>query len=262
MDLGIRGKKAIVNGASAGLGRGSALALAREGVELVISARGEERLRQAADEIARETGAAVTPVVADHSTTVGRARILDACPEPDILVMTCSPPQVTGDYSAIEPDDWYGNLAVTLISPVEFVRATIGGMVERGWGRIVNIGTGAAKFPAEIRILSGAPRAALNNYMVAVAKKVARHNVILNNLLPGMHHTAGILDGFNERAARNGTTYDDEVARFAREWRIPAGGFGDADDFGAFCALLCSQQARYVVGQSVVIDGGIGNSTF
>ena len=262
MDLGIRGKRAIVNGASAGLGRGSALALAREGVDLVISARGAERLHATAAEIAAETGVSVTPVVADHSSPEGRARILAACPDPDIVVMTCSPPQVTGDYLAIEPDDWYASLAVTLVSPVEFVRATIDGMVERGWGRIVNIGTGAAKFPAEIRILSGAPRAALNNYMVAVAKKVARHNVVLNNLLPGMHHTAGILDGFNARAAANGTSYDDEVQRFAREWRIPAGGFGDADDFGVFCALLCSQQARYVVGQSLVVDGGIGNSTF
>ena len=262
MDLGIRGKRAIVNGGSAGLGRGSALALAREGVDLVVSARGEERLRQTCVDIASETGVSVTPVVADHSTAEGRAKILAACPNPDILVMTCSPPQVTGDYLAIEPEDWQANLAVTLISPVEFVRATIGGMIERRWGRIVNIGTGAAKYPVEIRILSGAPRAALNNYIVAVSKKVARHNVILNNLLPGMHHTAGILDGFNSRAAANGTTYDDEVAKFARDFRIPQGGFGDADDFGVFCALLCSQQARYVVGQSLAIDGGVGNTTF
>ncbi|MFN0096779.1 MAG: SDR family oxidoreductase [Dehalococcoidia bacterium] len=262
MDLGIRGKKAIVNGGSAGLGRGSALALAREGVELVISARGEERLRQTCDEIAKETGVKVTPVVADHSTAEGRARILEQCPNPDVLVLTCSPPQVTGDYLAIEPEDWQANLAVTLISPVEFIRATISGMVDRRWGRIVNVGTGAAKFPTEIRILSGAPRAALNNYMVAVAKKVARHNVVLNNLLPGMHHTAGILDGFNARAAAAGTSYEEETRKFAREWRIPAGDFGDADDFGAFTALLCSQQARYVVGQSLAVDGGIGNSTF
>lgn len=262
MDLGIRGKTAIVNGASAGLGRASALALAREGVDVVVSARGEQRLLEAADAIAAETGVRVTPVVADHSTAEGRARILAACPNPDILVMTCSPPPFTGDYTSIEPDDWYETLATTLVSPVEFVRATIGSMVERGWGRIVNIGTGAAKFPTEIRILSGAPRAALNNYMVAVAKRVARHNVVLNNLLPGMHHTAGIREGFDRRAESAGTTYDDEVLKFARQWRIPADGFGDADDFGVFCALLCSQQARYVVGQSLAIDGGVGNSIF
>ncbi len=262
MDLGIRGKRAIVNGGSAGLGRGSALALAREGVDLVISARGEERLARACGEIAAETGVRVTPVAVDHSTPEGRAAILAACPEPDILVMTCSPPPVTGDYTAIEPDDWQDNLAVTLISPVEFVRAAVPGMVERGWGRVVNIGTAAAKYPTGIRILSGAPRAALNNYLGAVARKVARHNVVINNLLPGMHHTAGILDNFNARAAANGTTYDDEVAAMVKAWRIPAGCFGDADDFGVFCALLCSQQARFVVGQSLAVDGGTGNSTF
>jgi 3-oxoacyl-[acyl-carrier protein] reductase len=262
MDLGIRGKKAIVNGASAGLGRGSALALAREGVDLVLSARGAERLERTCAEIAAETGVAVTGVVADHSTDEGRARILAACPDPDILVMTCSPPPVTGDYATIEPQDWYDSLAITLISPVEFVRACVGGMVERGWGRIVNIGTAAAKYPTEIRLLSGAPRAALNNYLVALARKVARHNVVINNLLPGMHHTAGIFDGFTRMAEADGTTYDAVVERFAKQWRIPAGGFGDANDFGVFCALLCSQQARYVIGQSLAIDGGVGNVTF
>lgn len=262
MDLGIRGKKAIINGGSAGLGRGSALALAREGVDLVICARGEERLRTACEEIARETGVSVTPVVADHSTPEGRAKVLAACPDPDILVMTCSPPVVTGDYRSIEPQDWLDSLATTLLSPVEMVRAVIDGMVARRWGRIVNIGTGAAKFPTEIRILSGAPRAALNNYMVAVAKKVARHNVVINNLLPGMHHTATIEERYSALAARNGTTYEEEVRKFAREWRIPVGDFGNAEDFGAFTALLCSQQARYVIGQSLVIDGGIGNTTF
>ena len=135
MDLGIRGKRAIVNGGSAGLGRGSALALAREGVDLVISARGEERLRATCSEIAKETGVSVTPIATDHSTPEGRAKILAACPNPDILVMTCSPPQVTGNYLAIEPENWQDNIAVALISPVEFVRATISGMVERKWGR-------------------------------------------------------------------------------------------------------------------------------
>ncbi len=262
MDLGIAGKRAIVNGGSAGLGRGSALALAREGVDLFVSARGEERLRRSCDEIGNETGVSVTPIVADHSTDEGRERILAACPEPDILVMTCSPPQTTSNFREIEPTDWYDNLAVTLISPVEFVRVTIDGMIERGFGRIVNVGTVAAKFPTEVRILSGAPRAALNNYLVAVAKKAAPYNVAVNNLLPGMHHTAGIEEGFRSRAAANGTSYEEEVQKLAKSWRIPARGFGDADDFGVFCALLCSQQARYVIGQSLVVDGGVGNMTF
>jgi 3-oxoacyl-[acyl-carrier protein] reductase len=177
MDLGIRGRRAIVNGGSAGMGRGSVLALAREGVQLFVSARGEARLRKACEEISRETGASVTPIVADHSTAEGRERILAACPEPDILVGTCSPPPFTGDYATVSNQDWLENLEVTLLSPVQFMKAVVPGMVERGWGRVVNIGTGAAKFPAQVRILSGPPRAALVNYSVAVAKAVARHNV-------------------------------------------------------------------------------------
>jgi 3-oxoacyl-[acyl-carrier protein] reductase len=262
MDLGIRGRKAIVNGGSAGMGKASAMALAREGVDVWLVARGEERLRAAAREIAAETGASVTPVVADHSTEAGRARVLAACPEPDILVMTCAPPTTTGDYRNIAPDDWRLGLETTLLSPIEMMRATIDGMVARGFGRIVNIATGAAKYPAEIRLLSGAPRAALVNYTVAVSKKVARHNVAINNLLPGMFHTATIHDRMTEAAARNATSYDEEVAKFVREWRIPAGKFGDPEDLGAFCALLCSRYASFVVGQSLVIDGGLINSTF
>jgi 3-oxoacyl-[acyl-carrier protein] reductase len=262
MDLGIRGKKAIVNGGSAGLGKGSARALAREGVDLVISARGEKRLVAVCEEIAKETGVDVTPIAVDHSTEAGRAKILDACPEPDILVLTCSPPPITGDFREIEAKDWYEGMAVSLISPVEFMKATIDGMVERGFGRIVNIATGAAKFPTQIRILSGAPRAALVNYTVAVSKLVAKHNVIINNLLPGMYHTGTILERYTKLAEENGTSYDEEIAKFVRDWRIPVGRFGDPDDFGAFCALFCSQYANYTVGQNLVMDGGITNSTF
>lgn len=262
MDLGIRGRKAIVNGGSAGLGRGSVLALAVEGVELFVSARGEERLVKACEDIAAKTGASITPIVADHSTDEGREKILAACPEPDILVGTCAPPPVTGDYRSVTKDDWNDHLALTLLSPVQFMQATIDGMVERGWGRIVNIGTGAAKFPAQIRILSGAPRAALVNYSVAVAKAVAKHNVTINNLLPGMHHTATIREGYTALAAQNGTTYEEEVQKFVDEWRIPANKFGNADDTGAFVAMLCSEFANYITGQSIVIDGGIGNTTF
>lgn len=262
VDLGIRNRKAIVNGGSAGLGRGSVLALAREGAQLFVSARGEERLVSTCEDIARETGASVTPVVADHSTDEGRSRILAACPEPDILVGTCSPPPFTGDYTKVSNDDWLANLEVTLLSPVQFMKAVIPGMVERGWGRVVNIGTGAAKFPAQVRILSGPPRAALVNYSVAVAKAVAPHNVMVNNVLPGMHHTATIHDSYTALAQANGTTYDEEIQKFIDDWKIPANRFGDPDDLGAFVALFCSEQAAFVTGQSLVIDGGLTNATF
>ena len=262
MDLGIRGRKAIVNGGSAGMGRGTSMALAIEGAELYISARSEERLNKSCEDIARVTGAKVTPVVADHSTPEGREAILNACPEPDILVTNCSPPPFTGDYKTIEREDWFGNLEVTLLSPVEMMKKIVPGMVERKWGRVVNIGTGAAKYPAEVRILSGPPRAALVNYSVAVAKAVAKHNVMINNVLPGMHHTASIEDRYKAAAKANGTTYEQEVQKFVEEWRIPANKFGNADHFGTFVAMFCSEQAAFVTGQSLVIDGGQTNSTF
>lgn len=262
MDLGIKGKKAIVNGGSAGMGRGASRALAVEGVELFVSARSEERLNQACEEIARDTGADVTPIVADHSTPEGREKILSVCPEPDILVTNCSPPAFTGDYKTVGKEDWLANLEVTLLSPVEFMKSVVPGMADRGWGRVVNIGTGAAKFPAEVRILSGPPRAALVNYSVAVAKAVAKNNVMINNVLPGMHHTASIADRYTRAAAANGTTYEQEVQKFIDDWRIPANRFGDADHFGDFVAMFCSEQAAFVTGQSLVIDGGQTNATF
>ena len=262
MDLGIRGRWAIVNGGSAGMGKASALALAREGVNLVVSARGEERLLRACRQIEDETGAAVLPVATDHSTAEGRAKILAACPAPDILVGTCSPPPVTGDYTSIEPEDWYRTLDIALLGPVAFMKEVLPGMAERGFGRVVNIATGAAKFPAEIRLLSGPPRAALVNYTVAVGRKLAARNVVINNLLPGMFHTEGIRDGFLVTAERNGTSYDEEVAKFAASWRIAAGRFGEPEEIGAFVAMFCSRYAGFTVGQSLVMDGGIGNTTF
>ena len=262
MNLGITGKKAIVNGGSAGMGRGAVLSLAREGVDVVVSARGESRLFRVCEEIASETGARITPISCDHSTDEGREKILAACPEPDILVGTCSPPPFTGDYQTVENSDWLANLDVTLLSPVQFMKAVVPGMAKRGWGRVVNIGTGAAKYPAQVRILSGPPRAALVNYCVAVAKVVAKDNVMINNVLPGMHHTASIADRYNAMAEKNGTSYDEEIQKFVDEWKIPAGIFGDPEYVGDFVAMFCSQQAAFIAGQSLVIDGGQTNSTF
>jgi 3-oxoacyl-[acyl-carrier protein] reductase len=169
---------------------------------------------------------------------------------------------MTPDYRAITPAQWQEAIDISLLSPIEFMRRVLDGMVERKWGRIVNIATVAAKYPAEIRALSGSTRAALANYTVAVSKVVAAHNVIINNLLPGMHHTATVEEQFNARAAANNTTYEEEVAIFAREWNIPSGRFGDADDVGAFVAMFCSEFANYTTGQSLVIDGGATRSTF
>jgi 3-oxoacyl-[acyl-carrier protein] reductase len=262
MDLGIKGRRAIVNGASAGMGKAAALALAREGAELVVSARGEERLRSAASEIAAATGVKVQAVVADHSTDEGRARILAACPSPDILVATCSPPPMTPDYRTIDTAQWQVSLETGLLSPVRFMDAVLDGMVSRGWGRIVNIASIATKYPLELRILSGAPRAALINYAVAVARRVAPHNVTINTILPGMFHTAYTHDQFTALAQKSGTTHDEEVRRFVDAYQIPAQRFGDPRDVGAMAAWLSSEFAGYITGQSIVMDGGATRSTF
>jgi len=262
MDLGIRGRKAIVNGGSAGMGRSSVLALAREGVEVYVSARGEERLVKACEDISRETGSTVAPIVADHSTDAGREKILAACPDPDILVGTCAPPPFTPDYRNISEDDWRSAIDISLLSPIGFMKAVLDGMVARRWGRIVNIATVAAKFPGEIRVLSGATRAALANYTVAVSKVVAQHNVVINNILPGMHHTPTVDVMFAKRAEAEGITFEEVIANFSKEWRIASNRFGNADDVGAFVALFCSEHANYTTGQSLVIDGGATTATF
>ena len=262
MDLGIAGRRALVNGGSAGMGRGAALALAREGCEVFISARGAERLEQACKGIADETGAKVHPLVADHASEDGRKAILAAIPDPDILVATCAPPPFTGDFREVAREEFEKSIATALLSPIDYIKAVTGPMVERRWGRIVNISTGAAKYPAAMRVLSGPPRAALANYCHAISKELARHNVTINSVLPGMHHTPGIEEVLGPRAAANGRSYDEEVAAFVEAVRLPAGRFGDAEDLGALVAMFCSEMAGYVTGQSLVVDGGIGTSTF
>jgi 3-oxoacyl-[acyl-carrier protein] reductase len=262
MDMGIRGRLALVNGASAGMGRAAAESLAAEGVDLVLTARGGERLEAAANELRVRYGVKVTAVAADHSTDEGRRRILDACGSPDILVATCSPPPMTPDHRAITPAQWQGALDTGLMSPVFFIEALLPAMVQRRWGRIVNIASIAAKYPLELRILSGAPRAALVNYVGAVARRVAPDNVTLNTVLPGMFHTAAVHDQFTATAERNGTTYDIEVAKFVEAYQIPARRFGDPRDIGALVTLLCSEFAGYITGQSIAVDGATTRSTF
>jgi 3-oxoacyl-[acyl-carrier protein] reductase len=257
VELGIKGRKAIVAGGSAGLGAASAKALAAEGVEVYVSARGEERLRAFAVEASRETGGVLHPVVADHSTEAGRAALLAACPEPDILVITCSPPRMTEDYLEISAQDYRDSLETTFIGPIELMRATLEGMAERGFGRVVNIATIGAKAPWQARLLSGPQRSALLNFVHAVSKRYIARNVTMNNLLPGMFHTATTQENFSQRARENGTTYEEEEFAFAKKrLRIPAGRFGRPEELAPFCALLCSSHASFMTGQSLVLDGG------
>jgi 3-oxoacyl-[acyl-carrier protein] reductase len=258
MDLGIKGRTAIVNAASKGLGKASAMALAREGVNLVISARTAETLEAAAADIRAQTGATVTTVVADVATEEGRAAILAACPNPDILVNNCGGPP-PGNFRDWTRDDWIAALDANMLSTIEMIRATIDGMIERGFGRIVNVTSSSVKAPISILGLSNGARGGLTGFIAGLAREVVPHNVIINNLLPGMFGTDRLLDPIRATAETSGLEMDEVAKNFTAQ--IPAGRFGDPEEFGAMCAFLCSQYVGYMAGQNVLMDGGQVNVT-
>jgi 3-oxoacyl-[acyl-carrier protein] reductase len=264
MDLQISGKKALLAGGSAGMGRATAERLAEAGAELVISARGEERLQKAADEIAGKHGVTVTPVVADSSTEEGREALFAACPDPDILAITIKPPNPNGDFLKVTPAMWRESVDTALIGPIEIMRNYIPVMKEKGWGRIVNIATFSAKNPMIWRLMSGPARSALLNYTASVSREIAPHGVILNNLLPGMFATEGASEIMGAYADAFGLEPKQEIvhAHFQEHNYIPAGFRGDADDLAPMAAFLCSGLARFIVGQNIVIDGGQYSSIF
>jgi len=265
MDLGIRGKKAIVAGASAGMGKSSALALAGEGVEIFLSARGEERLNAAAKEITEATGAKVTAVVADHSTAEGRQTLADACPDPDIMVTTISPPPIVFDYNKLNPEDWYKAVDLGLIGPIEMMKYFTAGMAERGWGRVVNIGTVAAKMPLQMRLLSGPPRSALINYSAVVSRQLVQRGVVINNVLPGMIETPGMytaaeqwVEDLDLDPVEFGLEDPEKLkANIAETFKIPTGDVGESDDVGKIVAMFCGDAVKFTVGQSLIVDGGM-----
>ncbi|HEY7852405.1 MAG TPA: SDR family oxidoreductase [Caulobacteraceae bacterium] len=245
MDLGIGGRTAIVCGASAGLGRATATALAREGVKIIAAARGEDRLVGAADEIARTTGAKVIPVVADVTTEAGRAAVLAACPYPDILIHNAGGPP-PGDFRDFSRDDWIKALDANMLSAIFLIRATLDGMIERKFGRVVNITSGAVKSPIAALALSNGARAGLTGFVGGLARQVAAHNVTLNNVLPGLFDTDRL------KALQRG----DATVRERQAAQIPARRFGDPAEFGDACAFLCGARAGYITGQNLLIDGG------
>jgi 3-oxoacyl-[acyl-carrier protein] reductase len=245
MDLGIAGRTAIVCGASAGLGRATATALAREGVEIIAAARGEDRLVGTADEIARATGAKVTPVVADITTEAGRAAVLAVCPSPDILINNAAGPP-PGDFRGLSRADWIAALDANMLAAIFLIRATLDAMIERRFGRVVNITSGAVKAPIAQLALSNGARAGLTGFVGGLARQVAAHNVTLNNVLPGLFDTDRL------RALQGGN----EAVRERQMAQIPARRFGDPAEFGDACAFLCGAGSGYITGQNLLIDGG------
>lgn len=254
MDLGIKGRTAIVCGASAGLGRATATALAREGVTLYVAARTADRLEQAAREIAAETGATVTPVACDVTTDDGRAALLDACPAPDILVNNAGGPP-PGDFRTWSREDWIKALDANMLSAIFLIRATLDGMIARQFGRVVNITSHMVKEPKAILGLSNGARAGLTGFVGGLSRDVARHNVTINNVLPGQFDTDRLRSNHARFAAASGA--DVEALRERQRSQIPARRFGDPAEFGDMCAFLCAARAGYITGQNILLDGGL-----
>ncbi|MCC5969869.1 MAG: SDR family oxidoreductase [Pararhodobacter sp.] len=258
MDLGIKGKRALVCASSKGLGRGCAQALAAAGVELVMNARGAEALEAAAAQIRADHGVSVTTVAADITSDEGRAQVLEAAGAVDILVTNAGgpPPGMWHDW---ERADFIKALDANMLTPIALMKALLPGMMERGWGRVVNITSQSVKSPIAALGLSNSARAGLTGYVAGTARQVAGKGVTINNLLPGIHDTdrAVSLDG-NAAKAQGVTAAE---ARRAREASIPAGRYGTAEEFGAACAFLCSQHAGFIIGQNLLLDGGAVNAT-
>ena len=253
MDLGIAGRNAIVCASSRGLGRACALELARAGARVVINGRDPDRLARTRDEIAAETGAEIVAVTADLSTAAGRATLLAASSEVDILVNNNGGPPPR-DFREVDHDAMIAGLEANLIAPIALIQAVVDGMVARRFGRIVNITSGSVKMPIAGLDLSSGARAGLTGFVAGVARSVAPANVTINNLMPGAFDTDRIAALVDSQARRSGRP--PEEVRRRRERAIPAGRFGDPAEFGAACAFLCSAQAGYITGQSLLIDGG------
>ncbi|MBI4985964.1 MAG: SDR family oxidoreductase [Rhodocyclales bacterium] len=259
MDLGIAGKTALVCAASKGLGRACAFALAREGVAVTIVARGRDALDATAAEIRAAAGVAVIAVAADITTPAGRAAALAACPQPDILVNNAGGPP-PGDFRDWTRDDWIKALDANMLTPIELIKASVDGMIARRFGRIVNITSGAVKAPIDVLGLSNGARAGLTGFVAGLARKTVRHNVTINNLLPGFFDTDRIRAVIGGQAKAQGVAYEEALA--ARVATIPAGRIGDAAELGATCAWLCSAQAGFITGQNWLLDGGAYPGTF
>jgi 3-oxoacyl-[acyl-carrier protein] reductase len=259
MDLGIRGKKALLTGASRGLGKACAFALAQEGVEVTIVARTREPLEKTGAEIAAAADVKVTTVVGDITTSDGRTAALKACPQPDILLNNADGP-LPGDFRNWSRETWIAALDAMMLSPIEMMRLTVDGMMTRGFGRIINIVSRSVKIPQLELGLSNGARSGLVGFVAGLARQTVAHNVTINNLLPGIfdsnaqrQHVRGLLE-------TTGKSFDELWQ--ARAEANPAKRYGRPAELGAYCAFLCSQHAGFITGQNLLIDGGSYPGTY
>ena len=259
MDLGIRGRTALVCAASKGLGKGCAMALAREGVNLVITARGREALEAAAAEIRSRFNVQVTAVIGDITTPQGREAALKAAPALDILVNNAGGPP-PGDFREWDREAWVKALDANMIAPILMIRAVVDSMIAKKFGRVVNITSGAVKAPIPELGLSNGARTGLTGFIAGLARTTVRHNVTINNLLPGPFETDRLRSNLEFNAKKLGKSADE--LRKLRTEANPAGRFGTIEEFGDACAYLCSAQAGFITGQNLLMDGGGYPGTF
>ena len=259
MDLGIRGRTALVCAASKGLGKGCAQALAREGVNLIITARGKDALEATAEAIRKSSGVQVIAIAGDITTADGRAAALAACPNPDILVNNAGGPP-PGDFRDWSRDDWLKALGANMLTPIELIKATVDGMIARKFGRIVNITSAAVKMPIPELGLSNGARTGLTGFVAGIARQTVQHNVTINGLLPGPFDTDRLRGNLIFNAKKLGKTVE-ELAK-ARADANPAKRFGTNEEFGDACAFLCSANAGFITGQNLLLDGGAYPGTF
>src|SRR3954469_10962599 len=259
MDLGIRGRQALLCGASRGLGKACALAVAREGADCTIVAPPLAVLERTAQEIRDTTGVRVSAVPADITTAEGRAAALKACPAPDILLNNADGP-MPGDFRKWTRDDWIGALDAMMLSPIEMMRLTVDGMMERGFGRIVNIASRSVKIPQLELGLSNGARTGLVGFVAGLARQTVARNVTVNNLLPGIFDSDAQVRHIEGMLEPGGKSFDDIWQERARG--NPAKRYGNPAELGAYCAFLCSNQAGFITGQNLLIDGGSYPGTF
>jgi len=259
MDLGIKGRKAIVCASSRGLGKGCAMALAEAGCEVVINGRDPKTLDATANQIAKATKAKIIPVAADVGTPEGQAKLFAACPSPDILINNNAGPPFR-DFRELSRQQMIDGVIANMIVAIELIQKVIDPMIERKFGRIVNITSSAVKAPIAGLDLSSGARAGLTAFLAGVARTVADKNVTINFLLPGPFDTDRLRSNIEANAKKAGKSFDEATA--ARKLTVPARRFGTPEEFGAACAFLCSSQASYITGQNMLLDGGMIPTAF
>jgi 3-oxoacyl-[acyl-carrier protein] reductase len=259
MDLGIAGRKAIVCASSRGLGRACATRLAEAGCEVVVNGLDPKRLEETADDIRKKTGAKVHAVAASVATAEGQAALFAACPEPDILIANNAGPPFR-DFRELDREKMIAGVIGNMIVPVELFQRAIDPMIKKKFGRIVNITSGSVKMPLVGLDLSSGARAGLTAFLAGVARSVAQHNVTINFMLPGPFDTDRLRSNHEITAKKQGITVEEALKH--RMASIPARRLGQADEFGATCAFLCSTHAGFITGQNILLDGGIFPGAF